>query len=173
MGILKKSKTRYYCCRRGCHFGVRGKGIVAASMGAVLKARGLNVNIQKYDMYYNVDAGTLRPGEHGEVFVTADGAETDLDLGHYERFLDQSFSQKNSVMQGQILLDVIQKERRGLYQGHNVQIVPHVTEAIIERIKQAGEGFDVGIVELGGTVGDYEGVAFYEAVRQLADKVGG
>lgn len=149
-----------------------GKGITAASIGACLKARGQKVNIQKFDMYLNVDAGTLKPGKHGEVFVTNDGAETDLDLGHYERFLDEELTQASSVMQGRVLLDVINKERAGGFKGDDVQVIPHVTTEIQNRIIEASDGFDVHIVELGGTVGDYEGLAFIEAVRQLPGRIG-
>lgn len=149
-----------------------GKGITAASIGNVLKARGLRVNIQKCDPYLNVDAGTLNPREHGECFVTKDGAETDLDLGHYERFLDQELTQKSSLMSGRVLLRVIQDERQGAYKGQTVQIVPHVMNAVQEYIREAGKGFDVHIVEIGGTVGDLESQSFIEAIRELGIKVG-
>lgn len=149
-----------------------GKGITAASIGAILKARGLKVNIQKCDPYFNVDAGTLNPAEHGEVFVTADGAETDLDLGHYERFLDVSLSANSSTMSGKIFLQVIDDERAGKYLGKTVQIIPHVTDAMQSAIIEASRGFDVHIVEIGGTVGDYESTAFIEAIRQIKNKVG-
>jgi len=149
-----------------------GKGITAASIGNILKVRGLKVNIQKCDPYLNVDAGTLNPREHGECFVTRDGAETDLDLGHYERFLDEELTQSSSLMAGRVLLKVIQDERNGKYEGHSVQIIPHVTHAIQEYIKRASEGFDVHIVEIGGTVGDYESLSFIEAIRELGLKVG-
>ena len=123
-------------------------------------------------MYLNVDAGTLKPGKHGEVYVTTDGAETDLDLGHYERFLDISLSKESSVMQGRILLDIINKERAGEYNGDDVQVIPHVTNEIQDKMVQAAKGSDVHIIELGGTVGDYEGLAFVEAARQLSQRVG-
>lgn len=148
-----------------------GKGITAASIGNLLKARGLSVNIQKCDPYLNVDAGTLNPREHGECFVTKDGAETDLDLGHYERFLDEDLTQASSLMSGRIMLKVIEDERAGKYQGGTVQIIPHVTNAIQEAIQAAGKGFDVHIVEIGGTVGDYESLSFIEAIRELGMKV--
>lgn len=149
-----------------------GKGITAASMGNILKARGLKVNIQKCDPYLNVDAGTLNPAEHGECFVTKDGAETDLDLGHYERFLDIDLTQDSSTMSGRIFRQVIEDERAGKYLGKTVQIVPHVTEAMQARIEAAAEGFDVHIVEVGGTVGDIEGQAFIEAIREMGVRMG-
>ncbi len=149
-----------------------GKGITAASIGNLLKARGLKVNIQKCDPYLNVDAGLLNPREHGECFVTKDGAETDLDLGHYERFLDQELTSKSSLMSGRVLLKVIEDERAGKYDGDDVQIIPHFTGAIQKFIQEAAEGFDVHIVEIGGTVGDYESLSFIEAIRELGIKVG-
>ncbi len=149
-----------------------GKGITAASIGNLLKARGLKVNLQKCDPYLNVDAGLLNPREHGECFVTKDGAETDLDLGHYERFLDQELTQISSLMSGQVLLKVIQGERDGKYDGSSVQIIPHVTSAIQKYIIKAGEGYDVHIVEIGGTVGDYESLSFVEAIREFPMRVG-
>ena len=144
-----------------------GKGITAASIGNILKARDLDVNIQKCDPYLNFDAGTLNPGEHGECFVTVDGAETDLDLGHYERYMDVELTQTSSLMSGRVLGKVIEDERAGKYLGKTVQIIPHVTQAIIDEIQDAAEGFDVHIVEIGGTVGDYEGLSFIEAIREL------
>jgi len=149
-----------------------GKGITAASIGNILKARGFRVNIQKCDPYLNIDAGTLNPAEHGECFVTHDGAETDLDLGHYERFLDQELNQSSSLMSGRVLYKVINDERNGKYLGSTVQFIPHVTRAIQKEIKKASEGFDVHIVEIGGTVGDYEGLSFLEAIREFGIKVG-
>ncbi len=149
-----------------------GKGITAASIGNILKSRGLRVNIQKCDPYLNTDAGTLNPAEHGECFVTADGAETDLDLGHYERFLDIELTRESSLMSGRILRQVIDDERAGKYLGKTVQIIPHVTTAIQDHIQSTAEGFDVHIVEVGGTVGDYEGLSFIEAIRELGMKVG-
>ena len=149
-----------------------GKGITAASIGNLLKARGLKVNIQKCDPYLNVDAGMLNPREHGECFVTKDGAETDLDLGHYERFLDEELTKSSSIMQGRVLLKVIEDERTGRYQGQTVQIVPHVMSAVQDFIRQASEGFDVHIVEIGGTVGDLESQSFIEAIREFGMKVG-
>ena len=149
-----------------------GKGITAASIGNLLKARGLSVNIQKCDPYLNVDAGLLNPREHGECFVTKDGAETDLDLGHYERFIDQELTQSSSLMSGRVLLNVIEAERAGKYGGSTVQIIPHVTRAIQDSIIQTGEGHDVHIIEIGGTVGDYESQSFLEAIRELGLRVG-
>ena len=149
-----------------------GKGITAGSIGTLLKKRGLRVSILKIDPYLNVDAGTMNPFQHGEVFVTDDGAETDLDLGHYERFIDETLSEKNSITTGKIYSSVIKKERRGDYLGGTVQVIPHITNDIQERIIRAGEGLDVLIVEIGGTVGDIEGQPFLEAIRQMAVRAG-
>lgn len=149
-----------------------GKGITAASIGAVLQAKGLTVSIQKCDPYLNVDAGLLNPIEHGECFVTKDGAETDLDLGHYERFLDIELTRKNTTLSGRLLIDIINKERVGGFDGKTVQLVPHLTDAIQEKIVEAGEDSDVHIVEIGGTVGDYESLSFIEAIREFAWKKG-
>lgn len=149
-----------------------GKGLTAAALGALLEARGLNVTILKMDPYINVDPGTMNPFQHGEVFVTDDGAETDLDLGHYERFLTFTTSRKNNFTSGQIYDAVIRKERRGDYLGGTVQVIPHVTNEIKERIVAAAEGRDVCIVEVGGTVGDIESLPFMEAVRQLSFDAG-
>ncbi len=168
---MAKKQTKYIFVTGGVLSGV-GKGITAASLGTILKARGLTVSIQKCDPYLNVDAGTLNPAEHGECFVTYDGAETDLDLGHYERFLDIEVSQASSLMSGKILKQVIDDEREGKYLGKTVQIVPHVTQAIQEQIIKAGAGSDIHIVEIGGTVGDYEGLSFIEAIRELGMQVG-
>ncbi len=146
-----------------------GKGIASASLGFLLKNRGLKVALQKFDPYLNVDPGTMSPFQHGEVFVTEDGAETDLDLGHYERFTDQDVRQANNVTAGQIYDAIITKERRGDYLGRTVQVIPHVTDEIKARTKKVGEanGVDVAIVEVGGTVGDIESLPFLEAIRQL------
>ncbi|MEI7818605.1 MAG: CTP synthase [bacterium] len=149
-----------------------GKGIAASSMGAILKARGLRVNIQKMDPYFNFDAGTLNPAEHGEVFVTQDGAETDLDLGHYERFLDQPLSHASSVMSGQVYSKIFADERDGAYLGKTVQVIPHITDEYQRRIIEAGRGYDVHICEVGGTIGDYESLAVIEAIRQFKRRVG-
>lgn len=168
---MAKKSTKYIFVTGGVLSGL-GKGITAASIANLLKARGLKVNIQKCDPYLNVDAGTLNPREHGECFVTKDGAETDLDLGHYERFIDEELTQTSSLMSGRVLLQVIQDERAGKYAGEDVQIIPHLTGAIQKYIKAAGEDFDVHIVEIGGTVGDYEGLSFIEAIREFGIKVG-
>jgi len=149
-----------------------GKGITAASLGMLLKERGFKVIMQKLDPYLNVDSGTMNPYQHGEVFVTDDGAETDLDLGHYERFIDESLTRHSSVSSGQIYQTVIQKERRGDYNGNTVQVIPHVTNEIKSRIYAAGENADIVIVEVGGTVGDIEGQPFLEAFRQLRFELG-
>ncbi|WP_216782545.1 CTP synthase [Candidatus Profftia tarda] len=149
-----------------------GKGIATASLGAILEARRLNVSIMKLDPYINVDPGTINPTQHGEVFVTEDGAETDLDLGHYERFVRTKMSRKNNFTTGRIYSDVILKERRGDYLGATVQVVPHITNAIKERILEGGEGKDVVLVEIGGTVGDIESLPFLEAIRQMAIQLG-
>lgn len=164
-------QTKYIFVTGGVLSGL-GKGITAASIGNILKARGLSVNIQKCDPYLNVDAGLLNPREHGECYVTKDGAETDLDLGHYERFLDQELTQSSSLMSGRVLLKVIQDERAGKYEGEDVQIIPHFTGAIQEYIAEASKGFDIHIVEIGGTVGDYESLAFIEAIREFSIRVG-
>ncbi len=168
---MAKRPTKYVFVTGGVLSGV-GKGITAASIGNILKSRGLNVNIQKCDPYLNVDAGTLNPAEHGECFVTKDGAETDLDLGHYERFLDIELTQSSSFMSGRVLQRVITDERAGKYLGKTVQFIPHVTSAIQDEIQATAEGFDVHIVEIGGTVGDYEGLSFIEGIRELAMRVG-
>jgi len=160
--------TKYIFVTGGVLSGL-GKGIVAASIGNILKARGLKIFLQKFDQYINVDAGTLNPGEHGEVFVTDDGAETDLDLGHYERFVDTALTQDSSVMTGRIYKEVIERERRGDYLGKTVQIIPQITNNVIEHITGAAERShaDVVIAEIGGTVGDYEGLYYLEAIRQM------
>ena len=144
-----------------------GKGLSAAALGALLELRGLKVRIQKFDPYLNVDPGTMSPYQHGEVYVLDDGAETDLDLGHYERFTSGALSRANSVSSGQIYETVIAKERRGDYLGKTVQVIPHVTDEIKERILRGGEGVDVLITEVGGTTGDIEGLPFLEALRQF------
>jgi CTP synthase len=149
-----------------------GKGITAASLGRLLKARGLKVTLQKLDPYLNVDPGTMNPFEHGEVFVTDDGGETDLDLGHYERFIDENLHRGSSVSSGQIWLSVIDKERRGDYLGKTVQVIPHITDEIKRRIHAVVDDADVVITEVGGTVGDIEGLPFLEAIRQLRYDVG-
>ncbi|HPZ23095.1 MAG TPA: CTP synthase [Bacillota bacterium] len=151
-----------------------GKGITAASLGRLLKSRGLSVTIQKFDPYINVDPGTLSPYQHGEVFVTDDGAETDLDLGHYERFIDINLSKTSNVTTGKIYWSVINKERRGEYLGKTVQVIPHITNEIKHLIQRAGAetGADIVITEIGGTVGDIESLPFLEAIRQLRSDIG-
>jgi CTP synthase len=149
-----------------------GKGIAAASLGRLLVERGLNVTMQKFDPYINVDPGTMSPFQHGEVFVTDDGAETDLDLGHYERFIDRSLSQQNNVTTGRIYQTVINKERRGEYLGSTVQVIPHITDEIKNAIRRTAPGHDVVITEIGGTVGDIESLPFLEAIRQFRQEVG-
>jgi CTP synthase len=149
-----------------------GKGLASASIGSLLETRGLKITIQKLDPYLNVDPGTMNPMQHGEVFVTDDGAETDLDLGHYERFISQRMTKLNNATSGQIYQTVIQKERRGEYLGGTVQVIPHVTDEIKARILDCAAGHDVLIVEVGGTVGDIESLPFLEAIRQLRFEVG-
>ncbi|MEG3156529.1 CTP synthase [Lysobacter zhanggongensis] len=149
-----------------------GKGIAAASLAAILEARGLRVTMMKLDPYINVDPGTMSPFQHGEVYVTDDGAETDLDLGHYERYVRTRLSRKNSVTTGRIYENVIRKERRGDYLGGTVQVIPHITDEIKRCIVEATQGFDVGLVEIGGTVGDIESLPFLEAIRQLRTERG-
>ena len=149
-----------------------GKGIAAASLGAILEARGLKVTMLKLDPYINVDPGTMSPFQHGEVFVTDDGAETDLDLGHYERFIRTRMSQKNNFTAGRVYEDVLRKERHGDYLGGTVQVIPHITDEIKHKIMSGAQGVDVAIVEIGGTVGDIESLPFLEAVRQLRQELG-
>jgi CTP synthase len=149
-----------------------GKGIAAASIGRLLKERGLRVTLQKFDPYINVDPGTMSPFQHGEVFVTDDGAETDLDLGHYERFIDESLSQANNITTGRIYQTVITKERRGDYLGSTVQVIPHITDEIKAAIRRLAAEHDVVITEIGGTVGDIESLPFLEAIRQFRQDVG-
>jgi CTP synthase len=149
-----------------------GKGIAAASLGRLLVERGLSVTMQKFDPYINVDPGTMSPFQHGEVFVTDDGAETDLDLGHYERFIDRSLSQQNNVTTGRIYQTVIAKERSGQYLGSTVQVIPHITDEIKSAIRRSAPGHDVVITEVGGTVGDIESLPFLEAIRQFRQEIG-
>lgn len=164
-------KQKYIFVTGGVLSGV-GKGITAASIGAVLKAKGSTISIQKCDPYLNVDAGLLNPAEHGECFVTKDGAETDLDLGHYERFLDIELTRKSTTLAGRLLSQLIADEREGKFGGKTVQLVPHLTGAIQDAIQDAADGSDIHIVEIGGTVGDYEGLSFVEAIRELSYKAG-
>ena len=151
-----------------------GKGITAASLGHLLKARGYKVTMQKMDPYLNVDPGTMSPFQHGEVFVTDDGHEGDLDLGHYERFIDESLSRESNFTQGSIYQSLVMRERRGDFLGGTVQVIPHVTDAIKERILRAASqtGAHIVISEIGGTIGDIEGQPFIEAVRQLRHELG-
>ncbi|MGY4676916.1 glutamine hydrolyzing CTP synthase [Pasteurella sp. P03HT] len=149
-----------------------GKGIAAASLAAILEARGLNVTMLKLDPYINVDPGTMSPTQHGEVFVTQDGAETDLDLGHYERFIRTKMTKRNNFTTGKIYSEVLRKERRGDYLGATIQVIPHITNEIKSRVIDGAAGHDVAIVEVGGTVGDIESLPFLEALRQLAAQVG-
>ena len=149
-----------------------GKGIAAASLGAVLEARGLSVTILKLDPYLNVDPGTMSPYQHGEVYVTQDGAETDLDLGHYERFLRSKMTQNNNFTSGQVYETILRRERRGDYLGGTVQVIPHVTDEIKRRVYAGAGDHDIAVVEIGGTVGDIESQPFLEAVRQLKIELG-
>lgn len=167
----KLKQTKYIFVTGGVLSGV-GKGITAASMGAILKAKGYHVTMQKCDPYLNVDAGLLNPVEHGECFVTADGVETDLDLGHYERFLDFETSKYSITLSGSIFKELIDKERSGGFKGKTVQLVPHFTNLVQEKIERASEKSDIHIVEIGGTIGDYEGLSFVEAIRLFANRVG-
>jgi len=164
---------KYIFCTGGVISSV-GKGVTAASVGCILKARGIRVSIQKLDPYINVDPGTMSPYQHGEVFVTDDGAETDLDLGHYERFIDENLTQDSNVTTGQVYAEVISRERRGDFLGGTIQVIPHITNEIKRRIALVGErtGADVVIIEVGGTVGDIEGLPFLEALRQVRRDVG-
>lgn len=169
---MSKKDTKYIFVTGGVTSSL-GKGIVSASLGMLLKARGYNVTIQKFDPYINVDPGTLNPYEHGECYVTEDGAETDLDLGHYERFLNSATSQNNNVTTGRIYQTVIDKERRGDYLGKTVQVIPHITNEIKRRIKILSKNnYDIIITEIGGTVGDIESLPYIESVRQLTWEVG-
>ncbi len=168
---MSENETKYIFVTGGVLSSL-GKGIAAASIATLLKNAGLKVSILKADPYINVDPGTMSPLEHGEVFVTDDGAETDLDLGHYERFLDENLSQNNNFTTGRVYSSVIEKERRGDYLGKTIQVIPHIVDEIIRRIKKAGEGQDILLVEIGGTVGDIEGLPFLEAIRALRTEVG-
>jgi CTP synthase len=163
--------TKYIFVTGGVVSGL-GKGIAAASLGRLLVERGLRVTIQKFDPYINVDPGTMSPYQHGEVYVTDDGAETDLDLGHYERFIERSLSQMNNVTTGRVYLNVITKERRGEYLGGTVQVIPHITDEIKSGIRRLAADHDVVITEIGGTVGDIESLPFLEAIRQFRQQVG-
>lgn len=168
-----KSNTKYIFVTGGVLSGL-GKGITAASIGNILKAHGFSVFMQKFDQYLNVDAGTLNPAEHGEVFVTEDGAETDLDLGHYERFIDTNMTRMSSIMTGRIYQNILEKERSGEFLGKTIQVIPHVTNEVKDHIKKAARDSkaDILITEIGGTVGDYEGTHFIESIRQMVYDVG-
>ena len=160
-------KTKYIFITGGVVSGL-GKGITAASLGRLLKNRGYRVTAQKFDPYINMDPGTMNPHEHGEVFVTDDGAETDLDLGHYERFIDENLSRNSSITTGKIYSEVIEKERRGDYLGKTVQVIPHITNQIKEKVYGFDDtDIDIVITEIGGTVGDIESLPFLEAIRQV------
>jgi CTP synthase len=171
--MSNKKKVKYIFVTGGVVSSL-GKGITASSIGLLLKLRGYNVTIQKFDPYINVDPGTMSPFQHGEVYVTDDGAETDLDLGHYERFLDVDMSRANNTTTGQVYFDVINKERRGDYLGTTVQVIPHITDEIKRRMKQLGETgkYDIIITEIGGTVGDIESLPFIESMRQIMLEMG-
>jgi CTP synthase len=169
--VTKHQATKYVFVTGGVVSSL-GKGIAAASLGRLLADRGLRVTIQKFDPYINVDPGTMSPFQHGEVYVTDDGAETDLDLGHYERFIDRSLSQANNVTTGRIYQSVITKERRGEYLGSTVQVIPHITDEIKSAIRRLAPDHDVVITEIGGTVGDIESLPFLEAIRQFRQEVG-
>lgn len=169
--MKKQTKTKFIFVTGGVVSGL-GKGITAASIGNIMTARGYLVGMQKCDPYLNTDAGTLNPAEHGEVFVTADGGETDLDLGHYERFIDRELTKKSSTMAGRVFSKVIADERAGVYLGKTVQIIPHITSEIQRQIIDSARGSDIHIVEVGGNVGDMEAMAFTEAIRQIKHRVG-
>ncbi len=169
--MTKDRQTKYIFITGGVLSSL-GKGITAASIGVLLKSSGVRVGVLKLDPYINVDPGTMSPLEHGEVFVTKDGAETDLDLGHYERFLDTSLTKNNNFTTGQIYKSVIEKERKGDYLGKTIQVVPHIVNEIKQRIILAGKGKEVLIVELGGTIGDIEGLPFLETFRQMKHEYG-
>ncbi len=168
---MNENSTKYIFVTGGVLSSL-GKGITAASIGTLLKHTGERVGVLKLDPYINVDPGTMSPLEHGEVFVTKDGAETDLDLGHYERFLDTSLTQNNNFTTGQVYKTVIENERKGKYLGKTIQVVPHIVNEIKERVFRAGEGKDILIVELGGTTGDIEGLPFLETIRQIKHELG-
>ena len=168
---MANSKTKYIFVTGGVLSSL-GKGIASASIATLLKHSGLKVSMLKIDPYINVDPGTMSPLEHGEVFVTADGAETDLDIGHYERFLDISLGKSNNFTTGQVYSSVIERERRGDYLGKTIQVIPHITDEIKRRIKAAGKGQDILVVEVGGTVGDIESLPFLEAAREFRTEVG-
>ena len=162
----KKRQTKFIFVTGGVVSSI-GKGISAASIAAIMEARGLKVTLMKLDPYLNLDPGLMNPLQHGEVFVTDDGAETDLDLGHYERFSSAVMTKNNSVTSGKVYWDVLERERRGEYRGRTIQVIPHITDEIKRRIALTAEGMDLCIVEVGGTVGDIEGLPLLEAIRQI------
>src|SRR3970040_1809172 len=167
----EKDMPKYIFCTGGVVSSV-GKGVTAAAIGRVLKSRGVSVTMQKLDPYINVDPGTMSPYQHGEVYVTNDGAETDLDLGHYERFVRTTMTKRNNFTTGKIYENVIRKERRGDYLGATVQVIPHITDEIKRCIQQGANGADVALIEIGGTVGDIESQPFLEAIRQMGAEQG-
>ncbi|MDH3284394.1 MAG: CTP synthase, partial [Acidobacteriota bacterium] len=169
--MIKRQGTRYIFITGGVTSSL-GKGLAAASIACLLESRGFTVTIQKLDPYINVDPGTMSPFQHGEVYVTDDGAETDLDLGHYERLTSVVVSQESNFTTGRIYNQVIQKERRGDYLGATVQVIPHITDEIKAAIRTVSEGHDIQVVEIGGTVGDIESLPFLEAIRQFRLEVG-
>ena len=169
--FLRSMETKYIFITGGVASSL-GKGIISASLGKLLQARGYRITIQKFDPYINIDPGTLNPYEHGECYVTADGMETDLDLGHYERFTGIETTRDNSVTTGRIYLSVIERERRGDYLGKTIQVVPHITDEIKRRMLRLGDAFDFVITEIGGTIGDIESQPFLEAIRQLRWELG-
>ena len=169
--MQRRHRTKYIFVTGGVVSSL-GKGIVAASLGTLLESRGLKVSLTKMDPYLNVDPGTMSPFQHGEVFVTDDGAETDLDIGHYERFTNAKLTKLNSFSSGQVYDKVLNKERHGDYLGGTVQVIPHVTDQIKQNIYASVEGADVGIIEIGGTVGDIESLPFLEAIRQVRYDLG-
>src|ERR671937_2934454 len=171
--VTTERATKYVFVTGGVVSGL-GKGIVAASLGRLLRARGLSVQVQKFDPYLNVDPGTMSPFQHGEVFVPEDGAETDLDIGHYERFIDANLSRNANHTAGSIWYSVLRKERKGEYLGSTVQVIPHITNEIKERIRRSSEASDCDVVvtEIGGTVGDIESLPFLEAIRQFRREAG-
>ena len=162
--MKERSRTKFIFVTGGVVSSL-GKGLASASISALLESRGLSVTNVKMDPYINVDPGTMNPYQHGEVFVTDDGAETDLDLGHYERYCSTRMGQKNNITTGRVYFEVISKERRGDYLGGTVQVIPHITDEIKRRVLEAADGYDICICEVGGTVGDIESLPFLEAIR--------
>ncbi len=164
--MKERSRTKFIFVTGGVVSSL-GKGLASASIAALLESRGLRVTMVKMDPYINVDPGTMNPYQHGEVFVTDDGAETDLDLGHYERYCSTRMSQKNNITTGRVYFEVISKERRGDYLGGTVQVIPHITDEIKRRVLDASDGYDIVLGEVGGTVGDIESLPFLEAIREF------